>query len=49
MFRLADEVSRDFASSFGLDSGVVNWPIDFGFIDSDGAKPIVRELGPTQR
>jgi hypothetical protein len=48
MFRLAVDVSRDFASNFGLDSGVVNWPIDFGFIDSDGAKPIVRELGPAQ-
>jgi hypothetical protein len=46
LFRLAVDVSRDFAPSFGFDSGVVNWPIDFGFIDSAGVRPIVREVDP---
>jgi hypothetical protein len=49
MFRLAVDVSRDYALDFGLDSGVVNWPIDFGFIDGDGVRPIVRETNPPQR
>ena len=48
-FRLAVDVSRDYASNFGLDSGVVNWPIDFGFIDGNGVRPIAREIDPPAR
>jgi hypothetical protein len=48
MFRLAVDVSRDYASSFGLDRGVVNWPLDFGFIDREGVRPIVRETSSPQ-
>jgi hypothetical protein len=47
-FRLAVEVSRDYALEFGLQRGVVNWPIDFGFVDQDGVHPIVREDRPSQ-
>ena len=48
MFRLAVDVSRDHASDFGFERGVVNWPIDFGFVDKDGVHPIVREDRPPQ-
>jgi hypothetical protein len=47
-FRLAVDVSHDYAFDFGLDRGVINWPIDFGFVDGDGARPIVREVSPRQ-
>jgi hypothetical protein len=43
MFRLGVDVSRDYASDFGLLRGVVNWPVDFGFVDAQGAHPISRE------
>jgi hypothetical protein len=48
-FRLAVDVSRDYAFEFGLQRGVVNWPIDFGYLDKDGVHPIVREEDPSRR
>jgi hypothetical protein len=48
-FRLAVDVSRDYAFEFGLQRGVVNWPIDFGYVDKDGVHPIVREEEPSRR
>jgi hypothetical protein len=48
MFRLGVEMSRDYASDFGLARGVVDWPIDFGLVDADGVHPISRESRPAQ-
>jgi hypothetical protein len=45
-FRLAVDTSLDFASDFHLERGVINWPIDFGFVTPNGAAPIVREQKP---
>ena len=42
MFRLGVDVSRDYASDFGLSRSVVNWPIDFGLVDAEGVHPISR-------
>jgi hypothetical protein len=46
MFRLGVDVSRDYASDFGLARGIVNWPIDFGLVDAEGVHPISRESPP---
>jgi hypothetical protein len=46
MFRLGVDVSREYAFDFGFEQGLVNWPIDFGLVDADGVKPIVRESKP---
>jgi hypothetical protein len=45
-FRLAVDASLDHASDFHLERGVVNWPIDFGFVTPNGVAPIVREQKP---
>jgi hypothetical protein len=46
MFRLAVDVSREYAPDFGFDRGLVNWPIDFGLVDAMGVHPISRESQP---
>ena len=48
MFRLGVDVSRDYASDFGLPRGVVNWPVDFGLVDAQGVHPISRESPPAE-
>jgi hypothetical protein len=48
MFRLGVDVSRDYASDFGLPRGVVNWPVDFGLVDAQGVHPISREYPPAE-
>jgi hypothetical protein len=47
-FRLAVDASLDYASDFKLERGVIDWPIDFGFVTSSGVSPIVREVKPPQ-
>ena len=48
MFRLGVDVSRDYASDFGLARGIVDWPIDFGLVDAEGVHPISRESPPAR-